>query len=105
MAGELHCSFCGYSDADKRVKAMVKADLPTRPREAAICDVCALECVHIICMKEGSERYKKLASHVMRFYRETQLFDIDEELLRINADRDNLIFDIGNQETKGSTDG
>ena len=90
MAQKLHCSFCGKSQDE--VKKLIKAGKGTD--SVFICNECVLGCLGVLSSDNADPRYKELTHHAARLSLEDALEIVEADLLRLEAERENLLHDI-----------
>lgn len=83
-----YCSFCGKSQY--KVKQLVAG-----PKDAFICNECTWLCWEII-IESGSiePKFKEISNRARQIILEEVLGDIEHDLLRLNAERDNTLYDL-----------
>ncbi len=90
MTKTLNCSFCGKSQHE--VKKLVQGD-PSRGGPL-ICNECVLHCLEILFTGKADRRYKDLTRQVARLSLEDELTILDDDLFRLGAERDNVLYDL-----------
>lgn len=99
MAPKRHCSFCEKSQDE--VKRLIAKD-EKRPDGIHICNECVLLSLEVLVEEERDcTRYKTLLFDVRKLAIEDELELVDNDLLRLNAERDNLLHDIADLKTRG----
>jgi len=100
MTKTLNCSFCGKSQHE--VEKLVQGD-STRGGPL-ICNECILHCLEILFTGNADLRYKALARQAARLSLEDELAILDDDLFRLGAERDNVLYDLtALQEVSNST--